>query len=357
MTVAQSHRPASPATEPWRPAYPAEVKRGLRRVARDIHVLSMLSWFPELDENVAQLVERGGKRLRAALCLTTALALSGRIDATAVRSAACVELVHAGSLVHDDLMDHADRRRGVQTLHTRWGASTAMLVGDVILARAAQAALARVSPETATDLMTSAVALAEGQYRELRTTHDLDRTAGDALRSVELKTGALFRVACAAGARAAGADETAVTALARYGDAFGVVFQLLDDLLDLVGEPEPIGKPVGTDLLAGVYTVPLLRLFAREPGHPVRDLLVHKGRDLTATDVVAIRESLRDTDIVTDTLTLCRSWLTEAVARLPAGGHDGAAAALRELPFGYLARVAGTVGAPDQGSFSMTRLP
>lgn len=357
MSVAPSHRHMSPANAPWRPAFPAEVAAGLRDVDREIHALSTLSWLPELDENVAQLVERGGKRLRAALCLTTALALSGRIDAAAVRSAACVELVHAGSLVHDDLMDHSDRRRGVPTLHTRWGATTAMLVGDVILARAAQATLAQVSTATATDLMASAVALAEGQYRELRTAHDLTRTADDALRSVELKTGALFRVACVAGARAAGADEAAVTASARYGNAFGVVFQLLDDLLDLVGDADRIGKPVGTDLLAGVYTVPLLRLFAREPGHPVRELLDRRGHRLTATDVAAIRESLRDGDIVADTLDVCRERLTDAVARLPAGGHDGATAALRELPFGYLARVAATVGTRDQGSFSMTRLP
>lgn len=345
MTIAPLHRTASPATAPWRPAFPAEVDAGLRDVAGEIHTLSSLSWSPGLDENVAQLVERGGKRLRAALCLTTALAVSGGIDGAAVRSAACIELVHAGSLVHDDLMDHTDRRRGIPTLHSRWGASTAMLVGDLILARAAQATLSRVSDATAADLMAAAVALAEGQYRELRTTHDLTRTAGDALRSIELKTGALFRVACAAGARAAGADEAHVAAFARYGSAFGVAFQLLDDLLDLIGDAERLGKPVGTDLLGGVYTVPLLRLFEREPGHPVRRLLAGRGHDITAADTVAVRSALRDSDVAADTLTYCHELLTDAVTGLPNTVHDAARAALRDLPFDYLARVASMVGA------------
>lgn len=342
MTVASLH--SAPRTpQPWRPAFPAEVDAGLHDVAGEIHELGRLSWSPELDENVAQLVERGGKRLRAALCLTTALAVAGRVDAAAVRSAACVELVHAGSLVHDDLMDHADLRRGVPTLHTRWGTSTAMLVGDLILARAAQAALSEVSAATAADLMASAVALAEGQYRELRAAHDLARTADDALRSIEQKTGALFRVACSAGARAAGADEADVAAFARYGNAFGVAFQLLDDLLDLVGDAERIGKPVATDLRAGVYTVPLLRLFERDPAHPVRHLLARRGHDLAEADVVAIRTSLRDGDLTADTLTRCRDTLADAVTRLPAGVHEGAARCLRDLPFDYVERVAGLV--------------
>lgn len=345
MSVASLHR-APPTPHSWRPAFPTEVDTGLGDVARDMHSLSTLSWSPELDENVAQLVEGGGKRLRAALCLTTALAVAGRVDAAAVRAAACVELVHAGSLVHDDLIDDTDRRRGVPTLHTRWGASTAMLVGDLILARAAQAVLSDGSAAIAADLMASAVALAEGQYRELRTSHDLARTAEDALRSVEQKTGALFRVACAAGARTAGADEAAVAAYARYGEAFGVAFQLLDDLLDLVGDAERLGKPVGSDLRAGVYTVPLLRLFEREPGHPARVLLARRGHDLTDAHVVAVRASLRDSDVAADTLMHCREILTDAVTRLPATAHATAAETLRELPFGYLARVADLVGTP-----------
>lgn len=344
MTIAPLDR--SPRVRPWRPAFPREVDAALGAVAAEIHALGTLSWSPELDENVAALVERGGKRLRAALCLTSALAVAGRVDAAAVRSAACVELVHAGSLVHDDLMDHTDRRRGVPTLHTRWGASTAMLVGDLILARAAQAMLADGSAAIAADLMASAVALAEGQYRELRTTHDLDRTADDALRSIEQKTGALFRVACASGARAAGADEAGVAAFARYGTAFGVVFQLLDDLLDLVGDAERLGKPVGTDLRAGVYTVPLLRLFEREPDHPARRLLVHRGHDLTDGDIVAIRGSLRASDVAADTLARCRESLDDAVDRLPAGVGEDATRCLRALPFDYVDRVAGLVDVP-----------
>lgn len=323
-----------------------EVWDGLRAVEVELHRLGTSSLLAPINDAVAPIVAAGGKRLRAALTLAGVLGVGGRIDQSVITAAACVELIHAASLVHDDLMDGADERRGVRTVNASRGVGPALLVGDFMLARAAGTALTEVSQPVAEELSATVVKLVEGQYLELGDLYTVDRPVDRALDSVRGKTGSLFRASCVVAGRCAGATEDVVAGLAEYGERFGVAFQLLDDLLDLVASAAALGKPVGTDLRHGVYTVPVLRLLDpdRPADHPmdaarlaqVRTLLADRGQQLTESDVDDVRKCLRDNGLVADTLDYCAELAATAADALPPMSRPGIAAALRALPHDYL---------------------
>ncbi len=317
-------------------ALPA-VQEELELVDAEVHRLALGSADPGMDTAVAQLLATGGKRMRSVLLLLTHRAFGGVPDGTEITAAAAVEMVHAGSLAHDDLMDAATERRGVRTVNADYGTSMAVMVGDRLLARAGQAALS-VSPQVASELIQSLVELIEGQVMEMTDAYDLGRTEERALRSISLKTGTLFRSGCVIGALAAGVTAPAELELARrFGDRFGAAFQVLDDLLDLVSTAELLGKPVGNDLRQGTYTVPLLRALRRPDLGWVRDVLGSDGRELTDGQVDKVLAALKQGPFVDETLAQVRSLAADAAAVLDgpvAGGQDWTV--LRELPLDYV---------------------
>ncbi|GAB2991263.1 polyprenyl synthetase family protein [Saccharothrix stipae] len=279
-----------------------------------------------------RITAAGGKRLRSVLILSGSLAVSGEITDKAVTAAACVELLHAGSLVHDDLMDNAEERRGVRTVNADWGTGPAVLVGDFMLARASQAALDRISPFAASRLARAVTDLVEGQVLEVVDLFDPYRGPDDAVRSIELKTGALFEVGCVLAAHCADADEATTAAMARFGALFGLMFQILDDLLDLASTAQRLGKPVGNDIRQGVYTLPLLRALTDDQ----RTLLAERGRELTDAELTRLLAELRQTSLVADTLAHCTALAAQAVHALPDLPDSEALGILRELPGAYL---------------------
>jgi octaprenyl-diphosphate synthase len=316
-------------------ALPA-VQEELELVDAEVHRLAVGSEVAGMDLAVRQLLATGGKRMRSVLLLLTHRTFGGVPDGTEITAAAAVEMVHAGSLAHDDLMDEATERRGVRTVNAEYGTDMAVMVGDRLLARAGQAALS-VSPQVASELIQSLVELIEGQVLEMRDAYDLGRTEERAMRSISLKTGTLFRSGCVIGALAAGVTGPELEIARRYGDRFGASFQVLDDLLDLVSTAELLGKPVGNDLRQGTYTVPLLRAWGRPEHAWIRDLLAVEGRDLTDGQVEKILAALKQGSFVDDTLTQVRALADEAVAVLDepaAAGWDWSI--LRELPREYV---------------------
>lgn len=209
-----------------------------------------------------RLASAGGKRLRASLVLTVA----GPAPA-AVNAATAVELLHLATLVHDDLLDGAPTRRGVPTVHTTEGRETAVLAGDVLIGLAGRYA-ARAGGEAAALLSDALVDLCAGQALEAAHRYDAGTTATTALRVAELKTGTLIAAACELGAVAGGRSRAG---LRPYGLAFGLVLQLLDDVLDLLSDDDTYGKPTGADFPAGTVTLPAVATLAAEPA--LRDLL------------------------------------------------------------------------------------
>ncbi|MEU4765376.1 polyprenyl synthetase family protein [Actinosynnema sp. NPDC023794] len=334
MSTVQSNEAQS--TMPTMPA----LARALPKVEDEIRALATSSSLPIVNTFSGRITAAGGKRLRSVLVLAGSLAVSGRITDKAVTAAACVELLHAGSLVHDDLMDNAEERRGVRTVNADWGTGPAVLVGDFMLARASQAALDRISPFAASTLAKAVTDLVEGQVLEVVDLYDSDRDPAAALRSIELKTGALFEVGCVLAAHCADADEATTDAMARFGALFGLMFQILDDLLDLASTSQRLGKPVGNDIRQGVYTLPLLRALTDDQ----RALLARRGRELTDAELTGLLAELRQSSLVADTLAHCTSLAGQAVRALPNLPDSDALGILRELPGAYLDWAASQIG-------------
>ncbi len=297
-----------------------------------------LQGSPELVVPATRMLNGGGKRLRPLLTIASAIAAdpSVRIDPLDpnVRSgAASVELVHVGSLVHDDIIDDAASRRGVVTFNAQEGGSQAVLVGDFLLARAGVEA-AKVSKEVAMSLATTISDLCDGQSLEGLKEHDLDRSVDDALASIAGKTGALMRASCDIAAYAVGADQFAAP-LAEFGMNFGMAFQLVDDLLDLLSTEELMGKPVNNDVKCGVYTVPaLLALEMVENPSELRDQMKAAGDDGDAAN--GFLDAVLGSGAIERTVQMVHDYNLRAAEDLavlpPSATRDG----LSQLPERYL---------------------
>jgi geranylgeranyl pyrophosphate synthase len=306
------------------------ILQGLRKVEARIRRLSGSSTLPGINAGAERVVAAGGKRLRPAMTLATAIALGKSPDRRVITAAACVELIHTGSLVHDDLMDRATERRGARTLNAELGEGKALVIGDFMLARAGLAAITAVSRPVAEVLAATVVELAEGQYLETTDLFDPDRTVESALRSITGKTAALFRAGCLVAAVCAHASPEDRARMAAYGEKFGLIFQILDDLLDLTATSEQLGKPAGNDLRQGVYSLPLLLADV-----DVRDLL---GRPERVEEVL---RRLRASRMAANTIEYCRGLAADAVAALPVIHDQEMATLLYGLPTAYIDRVAG----------------
>jgi octaprenyl-diphosphate synthase len=205
----------------------------------------------------AHIVSAGGKRLRPALVLLAARALGCKTDQPALL-AAVIEFIHTATLLHDDVVDHADRRRGRQTANAVWGNSGAVLSGDFLYSRSFQMMVDAGRMPVMRLMADTTNAIAEGEVLQLMNAGDPDVTEARYLRVIELKTARLFEAAAQLGAIAADADEAVQRQMARFGHELGMAFQIEDDLLDYKASPEETGKSLGTDLAEGKPTLPLI---------------------------------------------------------------------------------------------------
>lgn len=220
-----------------------------------------------LYEAARHLVEAGGKRLRPAILLLTAEAVDPDGDnRDRLPAAAAVELVHTLSLIHDDIVDDDAFRRGVPSVHVAWDRPTGIVAGDLLYARAFELVADANAPAGARLASTRVLAracrrLSEGQARDMAHPDRGHATEAAYLKTVESKTGALFEAAAEMGAILGGGDDRAVRAAASFGRSLGTGFQLQDDVLDVSGSTDILGKPVGSDLQTG--TVTLVTIHAR----------------------------------------------------------------------------------------------
>ncbi len=271
------------------------------------------SHHPLVSEPALHLLKAGGKRLRPMLVLITSRA--GRPGATATDLAAgAVELVHLATLYHDDVIDEAETRRGVPTTHSKWGTEIAVLAGDYLFA--CGCALGAEAGGEVPGILARAIAeVCEGQIVETAALGDARRPVDDYLATIEKKTAALFKAACDLGGATSGAGHPERAALLAYGQNLGMAFQVVDDLLDLLGDPEVIGKPPGTDLKAGVFTAPVLVACTREPR--LAERLQAGSRELG--DVLPVLEASGAIDDGFQLATSYADAACNALERLPEG--------------------------------------
>ncbi len=225
---------------------------------------SPVAMIPDLS---GYIVGAGGKRLRPLVTLASAHAAGGVNEGTYALAAA-VEFIHTATLLHDDVVDESELRRGKPAAKTVWGNSASILVGDFLFARAFTLMVDTGSLEILDILSHASTVIAEGEVRQLAAQGRLDLPTEEYLAIVEAKTAALFEAAARAGALSAGTagSRTASDALAAYGKNLGLAFQIVDDVLDYGGTTQVIGKSVGDDFREGKITLPVV--IARRRGSP-----------------------------------------------------------------------------------------
>jgi heptaprenyl diphosphate synthase len=236
-----------------------------------------------LTELASHLIVAGGKRLRPVMTMAAAqVGGKAKVSDDVIQGAIACELVHLGSLYHDDVMDESTMRRGVDTVNAKWGNLQAIVAGDFLLARASGIA-ASLGNEIAGLLARTIAELCEGQIEELQHTYSVARTVPSYLVSIEGKTASLFATSARIGALVAGHDADVVDALTNYGTAFGMVFQIVDDILDVIATDEELGKRAGHDMEEGVYTLPVLLTLAQQSSDS-DELRSFLGKPLSQTE-------------------------------------------------------------------------
>ena len=293
-----------------------------------------------LTEVASHLIVAGGKRVRPALCLASAATAHPDEPATddEIQGGVAVELVHLGSLYHDDVMDDATTRRTVESANARWGNLKAILAGDFLLARASEIA-ASLGTEVAGLLAATIGSLCEGQVRELQRAFDVTRTEEQYLASITGKTASLFATACRIGALVAGLSRDRVEALTEYGHRFGMAFQIIDDVLDVVATDEQLGKPAGHDLVEGVYTLPVI-LTLRTGGRESDELRKLLGRPIAGDEVEQARTIIRSDGAVDTAVGTAYSYVASAREVLHPFGDTPAVEALTGAADHLMASVA-----------------
>lgn len=224
-----------------------------------------------------------GKGLRPALVLLAAKA-TGEVVEDHVRLAGVIEMIHNATLVHDDILDEATARRNRITINLKYNNETAVLVGDYIFARAFVLAAGLRAPGALARLTTMTARICRGEIQQVLRRFDADMDEADYLEVIARKTASLYETAAELGAVLAGAEDGAVAALAGFGRAVGVAFQIVDDCLDVTGEEARMGKTLATDLDKGKFTLPVIR-FLRRAAPPARaEFLALVGSSLSRAE-------------------------------------------------------------------------
>ncbi len=305
----------------------ARVEEELRR--------SVVAIDPFLTEVATHLIDAGGHRWRPILTLGSALAGGAEVSRDVIRGACSVELVHLGSLYHDDVIDEAPTRRTVESVNARWGNLMAIVAGDFLLARASEIA-ASLGTEVAGLLAATIGRLCVGEVLELRTAYRTDRSEDAYFASIAGKTASLLSASCRIGGLVARLPVDRVDALTAFGEAFGTVFQIIDDIKDLTLSEAELGKPAGHDLIEGVYTLPVLRALADpDAGVELRSLL---GRPVEPPEADKARKIVVSSGGIESAVLTARDWADRAAAALAPLGP--AAEPLGGLPHALLDRLA-----------------
>jgi heptaprenyl diphosphate synthase len=293
-----------------------------------------------LTEIASHLISAGGKRLRPVMSIAASLVGRDGQSATddVIQGGIACELVHLGSLYHDDVMDESETRRGVETVNARWGNLQAILAGDFLLARASEIA-ASLGVEVAGLLARTIGRLCEGQIEELRHTYNMARPIDSYFSSIDGKTASLYSTAARIGGIVGGHDRGVIDVLTDYGTHYGMVFQIVDDILDITSTDEELGKPAGHDAVEGVYTLPVLHTLAAG-GPAAAELTGILGKPLEAAEREKVLDIVRSNGGVKSAIDTAKTFVAraeESCAALPA---SLATDALRGATASLLATVA-----------------
>ena len=269
--------------------------------------------LPWMAEPLRHVLESGGKRIRPAVTLLAGKFYHYNLEQL-IPMATAIELFHTATLVHDDAVDKSLVRRGRPTVNSLWGEGIAVLLGDYLFANSSELICStgnlRVVRLFAQMLMT----ISSGQLRQLMSAYDWRQDREDYYQQISSKTASLFSTATEAGAILSEAPEEGVEALGTYGHGLGMAFQIVDDILDFIGEEEEMGKPVGSDLLQGTLTLPAILLMEQHPDDPIIREIFQKSEDKAGVERVI--ERIRNSSIVEDCYRIAADFLARACRAL-----------------------------------------
>ena len=261
-------------------------------------VISEIDRIPDISNHIINL---GGKRLRPILTLTTAKICNYR-GSMHIKLAAAVELMHTATLLHDDVVDESDIRRGKSASHKIWDNKSSILVGDFLLGKAFQLMVETKSLECLKNLSNASARIAEGEVMQLIASDNIKTTEDQYMKIIESKTAELFSTACVVGALISKSKKEEIDALISFGKNLGIAFQLKDDALDYYGEKNILGKNIGNDFLEGKVTLPIILAY-RRGNNSERDFLKNsfdnkiRNKDLLkkAIEIIDTHNTIEDT--------------------------------------------------------------
>jgi len=270
-----------------------------------------------ISEIIRYVLKSGGKRVRPALLLLAAKLCGYSGGSRNIDLAVVAEYMHAATLIHDDIIDRADKRRGLPSANCTWGSQASVLAGDFLYARSLQMLVIDGDLAVMRAFADATVRMIEGQVREGQNAGNLDLTDNEYLNIIMLKTAALISVACRTGALIAGRKAEEVAALTEFGLNLGIGFQLVDDALDFVAEEYRLGKPVGNDFKEGKITFPVLhvvRTGSKADQDRIRELAARET--IGESDLTEVKAIVQRYDAVSATMDLVHTYLQKAKASL-----------------------------------------
>jgi heptaprenyl diphosphate synthase len=307
-----------------------------RKIAKDtllveteLETLARKADDPQLTKVLLHLFSSGGKRLRPALLLLAAQWGTYQRE-RAVRMAAAMEMIHAASLVHDDIIDQATTRRGRSTANELWGTKLAVLSGDYLFAAAARTVASvdnvAIMDATARTIM----ALCAGEISQSARTYQWHVKRQQYYDYISQKTASLTALCCTVGATVSNATPNEIALLTQIGSKLGMAFQIVDDVLDFTADERALGKPIGLDIAQGMMTLPIIQLLERPEGQALNGHLVD-GRAASTETVRSMVSAIRQSGVIDDSYVVAQKFLREAQDLIRQLGENDATALLLQL--------------------------
>ncbi len=322
------------------PDYLAPIAGELRQVEETL-AAELVSGVEMVRAVTSHILEAGGKRLRPSLVILGARASSptGEADAHLIRVAAVAELIHMATLMHDDVIDGADSRRGRITANHFWGNHVSVLTGDYMLARAVSILARDGNVPVMRALSQATVAMSEGEIRQIELSGDIQGLAREYTSIIAGKTAAFMSACCRTGAICAGASPGVEESLAEYGMNVGLAFQITDDLLDLIGDPALTGKPVGGDIREGKVTLPVI-LAMKQVAPDDRTLIegILASDHTTPADIELVRRLVEETGSIEATRREAARYIDRAIESIRTLAPSVYRDSLADLAQGVLSR-------------------
>lgn len=276
----------------------------------EIMINSLQGYQEIMIEALKALIKSGGKRIRPAITLLVGKMLHG--DHQKILSiAAAIELLHTATLVHDDLIDGSLLRRGISTLNSKWSAPATVLSGDFLFACAAHIAADSGSPPIVKTFSKTLITICNGEIVQLfEKNSKIDRS--NYYQRIYAKTATLFESCSCISAMIASQDEEHIEQMRVFGKEIGIAFQMMDDILDFTGAQAVFGKPIGSDLLHGIITLPVIYYVEQYPDHPLSIKLM-TGTSLSESEATTMIEDIRNSSAISDSVNEARNRTATAI--------------------------------------------